>query len=342
MRPDLAGDLDGADVRRLLEDPRGRQRDRSAVRVVVDLAVGDLDLVRQPELHLRVDDPRGQRRREGHDLERRPRLVHVLHGPVARQLVQLPGRQVVHLVVVVGRRRAHGEHLAGARIEHDGRGRLRLPPPDGVLEDALHLRLDDLVDRQLHVAAVLRLGQLQLLQRLPVRRVDLQLTARLAGQPRVEAVFQPGAVGPAVEVDVGVAEQLRGEVAERVDAVRLGHGEQAGRVRRQDVVDGRRVELAHQLHLVGVGLQQPAQPSDLGAPLLPALDAEPVGDVGGGDVGVDHLLRVRHQRLPRHLLRQLVAVAVGDRAPRHGDVVHVALLRVGPRGRARGRRSSGS
>jgi hypothetical protein len=33
-----------------------------------------------------------------------------------------------------------------------------------------------------------------------------------------------------VEVDVGVAEQLRGEVAERVDAVRLGHGEQAGRV----------------------------------------------------------------------------------------------------------------
>jgi hypothetical protein len=108
-----------------------------------------------------------------------------------RQLVQLPGRQVVHLVVVVGRRRAHREHLAGARIEHDGRGRLRLPPPDGVLEDALHLRLDDLVDRQLHVAAILRLGQLQLLQRLPVRRVDLQLAARLAGQPRVEAVFQP-------------------------------------------------------------------------------------------------------------------------------------------------------
>ena len=183
---------------------------------------------------------------------------------------------------------------------------------------------------ELDVAAVLRLGQLQLLERLAVRRVDLQLTARLAGQPRVERVFQPGAVGPAVQVDVGVAEQLRGQVAERVDAVCLGYREQAGRVGRQDVVDGRRVELAHQLHLVGVGFEQPAQPGDLGAPVLRALDAKPVGDIRGGDVGVDYLLRVHHQRLPGHLLGQLVAIPVGDRAPRHGDVVDVALLRVGP------------
>ena len=77
-------DLDRADVAGLGQDLRGRERLLAVFGVVVDRAVGDLDLVGQVEARVGRDQAVLQRARDGERLERRARLVGEADGAVLR------------------------------------------------------------------------------------------------------------------------------------------------------------------------------------------------------------------------------------------------------------------
>ena len=98
----------------------------------------------EPERRARSDDPLLQRRRDGHELERRSRLVRVRDGAVPATV----GTRRREPVGVEARRGRHREDLARVRI-HDDRGRrARSPAAHGLLENLLRVRLDLAVDRQ--------------------------------------------------------------------------------------------------------------------------------------------------------------------------------------------------
>ena len=83
-RAELLRERDGADVRRLREDPRDAHRLGAAHLGVVDHAVGDVDRVRKHERRARRDDAIREHAGDRDELERRARLVHVGDGAVSR------------------------------------------------------------------------------------------------------------------------------------------------------------------------------------------------------------------------------------------------------------------
>ncbi len=121
------------------------------------------------------------------------------------------------VVRVEGRRVGERQNLARARVEHDGRARLRARALDRRLERLLGAELHDLIYRQHHGLTGPRLDAETLVH--PAPRVALEDDATgLARQRRVVKLLDPGQ--PLV-VHPDVAEHVRRQIAVRVTPLRL-------------------------------------------------------------------------------------------------------------------------
>ena len=114
-------DLDRADVARASQDLRGAQRFFRVFGVVVDRLFGDLDLVGDVEWRGGRDQPRFERARHGHHLERRARFIVEAHRPVLERF----GRRGARVIGVHLRPVRQCEDRTGARVHHDRCGVFR-------------------------------------------------------------------------------------------------------------------------------------------------------------------------------------------------------------------------
>ena len=192
--------------------------------VVVDRAVGDLDLIGDVEAGLRRDQPLLKRAGDGHDLERRAGFVVEADGAVLERFggEAAPGS----LALTCGQ-------LASARIAplsrvHDDRGGVfgaeHLPPTAPSTSSVRCWMLAS------SVSDTLGAGHLRLDVRDRDRLADRVADDRAARPacPRAGALQRVLQPGRAVAFDADQAEHLRGERAAGVDAA---HGRGAGRCR---------------------------------------------------------------------------------------------------------------
>ena len=176
-------------------------------------------------------------RRRGHDLEGRAGLVHVLHGAIAA----LRRRCGTERVGVERRRAGERQHLAGLRVEHHNRTRIRVvganPRPELALDDVLEMLVDGQLDgragRWRPVDAAERAA--------PGIGVDQDLS-RLAADLRVVGRLDPA---QALVVDADVADEVGRELAVGIVAPVLGEESDTGQPQRRHAprLLGRRLAL---------------------------------------------------------------------------------------------------
>jgi len=171
-------------------------------------------------LPLEVDLAFFQRGGQGDDLERGTRFV----GHPDRQVAVVDFRVVVLVPVrLVGRAGSHGQDFARIRIHGDGQGAVGLVLQHGLVQLALHDRLDRLVKGELQRQSVPgRAEAFPRARHLPPRGVrQIRHAARESPEQLVVLEFQ---AGQALVVDAGEAEYVGGQAAEGVMAlVVFGH-----------------------------------------------------------------------------------------------------------------------
>ena len=216
-------------------------------------------------------------------------------------------------VGVEGGHVGHGQDLAGAGAHHHHRARLGLVLAHGPVQGLLGHVLEVLVDGEDQVGA--GLGRLQGAPSLgdgPSLRVPFEQD--LARVPAEQPVVLLLDAGLAVAVDVDEAEHLGGDRARRVAA---GHGafhEDAGQVQPLDDVAPGLGDAPDQVDEAALGGQAPGQGR--------LLDAEDLGQAGGGSRLVLDQAGVRPDRPCRDGDGQVVEVAVEDAAAGGGQVDH--------------------
>ena len=147
--------------------------------------------------------------RDGERLHRRAGLEGVGDDAVA----QLRAGQLTALVRVVGRPVGQRQDLAGVRVEHHRRARLRLVALHRVAQCVEGEKLDLAVDRQRQVVAVVRLAHRpDILDHPPEPVADHPAAARAPGQFRVAREFDAFL---ADVLDVGEADHVRERLALR-------------------------------------------------------------------------------------------------------------------------------
>ena len=156
-----------------------------------------------------------ERRRCGHELERRAGLVEVLHRAIAAGVLL---REVV-LIGIERRPAGHREDLAAVRIHHDGGAAIGARRLDAGPQLALDDVLQVLVDRQLERCA----GRGRSLEPAEGVAARIGLHQDLALAPAHRLVVGRLDAVQADVVDADVAEQLRGELAVRIEALALFH-----------------------------------------------------------------------------------------------------------------------
>ena len=119
--------------------------------MLVNFDISDLNsAVAAVENLRRSDHPFFETRRGSDDLERRSRLVDVLHSPIAPSR----RREIAKMIRVKRRHRGHGQNGAVVGIHHNRRSAGGVPLRDRFRQRALGDELDDRVDRQQHIVAV--------------------------------------------------------------------------------------------------------------------------------------------------------------------------------------------
>ena len=209
----VLSDHDRADVRRVGHDVGDRPVLRIVSVVVHEPAPAHVHVVRHDELVSGPHDAFLERGRDRDDLVHRARFVDARHAEVVRGRPR--GRSVG-----AGHQAGHRQHLTVARVHHDGGPALRRALLDLGGERLLGLVLEGAVEGEHEVVAAPRGPVLAHTGGdLPPARVTLdEEIARAALEPMLELQLEPG---EAVVVDADLAEQGRGEVARRLEALRL-------------------------------------------------------------------------------------------------------------------------
>ncbi len=186
--------------------------------VIVDHAAPDLIAPILAEDHLaRAGNPVLERGRRGQRFEGRARLIEVVDRVVAPHR----GAHRPAVVRVEARRARERQDLAGPRIEHDGGAGTRAGLAHAVIERALGDVLEGDVERELNRGPLHFLGILDPLREdLASERVALDLE-RPRQRPQIAIIVALDALD-ALHVDAGHADHLRGGLAVRVEAPRLG------------------------------------------------------------------------------------------------------------------------
>ena len=143
--PSRSADLDRADVARAGEDLRGRERFFGVFGVVVDRAVGDLDLVGDVERVSGVIRPSCRAPETVTDLERRAGFVVEAHRAVLQR--RRRGAAPGSLALTCGQL-ASSEDRAAARVHHDRGGVFRAEHAADRREHVFGALLDVRVERQ--------------------------------------------------------------------------------------------------------------------------------------------------------------------------------------------------
>ena len=281
---------------------------------LADEPVGDLDLRREAEHRVGLDEALLQGAGDRDDLEGGARLVDVADGPV------LPGggRCAGHVVGVHARPVGHREHLARARVRHERGRALRLVRLADAAEDLLGLGLDLRVERELDVVPRLHRGRVPDRDRLAEGVAHDPPLAVLAVQRLLLAVLQARA---ADAVGLHGAEDLRRQPVARVLAAARRREVDAGDVELADLRGAPRGQLAREVDeaaALGELVEQVAH-----------RDAEDRGELRGRAPRVLDEVRRRGDVARGLGHRELGAGAVGDRPALRGERDVDDLLRRG-------------
>jgi hypothetical protein len=158
-----------------------------------------------------------------------------------------------------------------------------------------------------------RLGgadQVHVLDDAPTPIADHALGTRLAGQPFVEGELQPFL---AAVVDIGEAQHVCGNLADRIEATELALREHPGRAERDDGFGLVRIHVAAQVDEFLVGALREA----LGQRL--ERDRQGGGERRQAIRELQQFLRIGPDRFYRRRHRERLAIAVGDHAARSRD-----------------------
>ena len=177
-----------------------------------------------------------ERRRNRHQLERRPRLVHIAHGAVS----QRPRRNLFAQVRIERRPVRECQNFAGVRILDNYRARNRLCVMNRLIQFLLGDVLNILVDGQDQALARFRLF-LDIGEPLPARIHRDEHLPRTSPQFVIEGVFDatlPGVFHP------DRSHHLRRQIACGIKALRLFLKMDALQSQRLDALDGFVIRLA--------------------------------------------------------------------------------------------------
>ena len=281
---------------------------QGAVRgVVLEVLAAAHELAGDPERRVGVRLPLVHDGRQRHELARRSRLEHVRQRAVPAVRVGGGGR----LVGIEGRCRREREDLARARVHDDDGAAVRLGLRHSLRDRLLRHVLDVAVEGESHGGAGRRLGQ-----RVRARRDHPTAGSALEGlRPRSpRELLLVGVLDPAEAAAVAAheADDVRSEVACRIDATRRRLAEDPGQPQLLDAVPrlrGQALGKVDEAPVTGQALGQdrgigPEDGAELGR------DRCRIGDerLVGGEVA----------RLHRHGER--VAAAVEDRAALGGQL----------------------
>ena len=292
-----------------------RHRLRAARVGVVDDTVGHVDLVRKRERRPRRDEALGEHGAHGHDLERRAGLVRVRDSPVALKVAR--GRRIA--IRVVAALDGHGENPAGPGVEHDRGGRLRSPVVDRAPQHGLGLGLDRVVEREADVLPRVCGLRVEDIDHLPGGIANDSLAARLPRELALELELE---TGEAMIVRARVADDLRPDLAQRVDALFLGDEAEPREPQLLQLLGPNRIGLAHEVHEAVRAIGQPAQD-------VVRIDAERAADGVRGRRRVTDLVRVRIDRRRLAADRELNPGPVIDGAAAAGVDDGLVVLVVG-------------
>src|SRR5262249_45012959 len=182
--------------------------------VLADDARPDLNAARTGvDVRLRRHDLLFECRRNGHDLERRSRLVQILNGAIT------PTALVVFAIRVRIERRLvrHRENLAGARVHDDDGAAGRAVVQDALMQLALGDVLEILVDGQLDGRTGCR-RTLEAAERMSPRVGLNEDRPLLAADLRIVGVLEAAQAGV---VDSHIPEEVRGELLVRIETPAL-------------------------------------------------------------------------------------------------------------------------